>query len=103
MERPEVMPSSIKVSDTSIIAIPLRNLIGIIVLVGASVWGYFGISERLNLIERDLDLQTKDVELNSEFRIKWPRGEFGALPDDARQDMEIEMLKEEVAKLKGEK
>jgi len=97
------MPSSIKVSDTSIIAIPLRNLIGIIVLVGASVWGYFGISERLNLIERDLDLQTKDVELNSEFRIKWPRGEFGALPDDARQDMEIEMLKEEVAKLKGEK
>ena len=97
------MPSSIKVSDTSIIAIPLRNLIGIIVLVGASVWGYFGISERLNLIERDLDLQTKDVELNSEFRIKWPRGELGALPDDARQDMEIEMLKEEVAKLKGEK
>ena len=42
----------------------------------------------------------KDIELNSEFRIKWPRGEMGSLPDDARQDMKIEMLEQEVAKLK---
>jgi len=92
--------SDLKVSDTSTISIPIRNLIAIVFGVATAVWGYFGIAERLNLIERDLDLMTKDVTLNSEFRIKWPRGEFGALPDDARQDMEIEMLKEEVKKLK---
>ena len=45
----------------------------------------------------------KDIELNSEFRIKWPRGEMGSLPDDARQDMKIEMLEQEVAKLKDVK
>lgn len=94
---------SLNVSDNSIIAIPLRNLIAIIGTVAVAVWGYFGISERLNLLERELDLQNKDIVLNSEFRIKWPRGEFGALPDDARQDMEIEMLKEEVSKLKESK
>ena len=87
---------SLNVSDNSVIAIPLRNLIAIIGTVAVGVWGYFGVSERLNFIEHELDLQMKDIELNSEFRIKWPRGEMGSLPDDARQDMKIEMLEQEV-------
>ena len=48
-----------------------------------------------------MELKDKDIVLNSEFRVKWPRGEFGALPDDARQDMNIEMWEEEVKKLKA--
>ncbi len=95
-----MVEKSLKVSDNSVIAIPLRNLIAIIGTVAVAVWGYFGVSERLNFIEHELDLQMKDIELNSEFRIKWPRGEMGSLPDDARQDMKIEMLEQEVAKLK---
>ena len=96
-----MVEKSLNVSDNSVIAIPLRNLIAIIGTVAVGVWGYFGVSERLNFIEHELDLQMKDIELNSEFRIKWPRGEMGSLPDDARQDMKIEMLEQEVSKLKN--
>ncbi len=89
-----------KVSDSSIISIPIRNLISIVIGSMVVVYGYFGLTERLNFVEHELVLQLKDINLNSEFRVKWPRGEFGALPDDARQDMQIEMLQTEVNKLK---
>ena len=90
---------SLNVSDNSVIAIPLRNLIAIIGTVAVGVWGYFGVSERLNFIEHELDLQMKDIELNSEFRIKWPRGEMGSLPADAEQFMLIEDLYKSVEKI----
>ena len=89
-----------KVSDSSIISIPIRNLISIVIGSMVVVYGYFGLTERLNFVEHELVLQLKDINLNSEFRVKWPRGEFGALPDDARQDMQIEMLQTAVNKLK---
>jgi hypothetical protein len=71
----------------------------VIGLVGTLVWGYSAIVNRLNTIENDIVRMHHELELNSEFRIKWPRGEIGALPADATQDMNIEHLKGRVNKL----
>tara|TARA_B100001559_G_scaffold317171_1_gene321904 strand:+ start:805 stop:1122 length:318 start_codon:yes stop_codon:yes gene_type:complete len=91
---------NLNVSDSSVIAIPLRNLVSLVGGAMILVYGYFGITERLNFLEHELELQDKDIILNSEFRIKWPRGEMGSLPDDARQDMMIDYLQDEVKILK---
>ena len=91
-----------KVSDSSVISIPLRNLVSLVGGAMILVYGYFGVTERLNFLEHELELQDKDIILNSEFRIKWPRGEMGSLRDDARQDMMIDMLKDEVSTIKTE-
>ena len=71
----------------------------VIALVGTCVWGYSVIVNRLNTIEMDIARIQHELSLNSEFRIKWPRGEIGALPADATQDMNIEHLKTRVNKL----
>ena len=71
----------------------------VIALVGTAVWGYSVIVNRLNTLEMDQSRMQHEVELNSEFRIKWPRGEIGALPADATQDMNIEHLESRVDKL----
>ena len=91
-----------KVSDSSVISIPLRNLVSLVGGAMILVYGYFGVTERLNFLEHELELQDKDIILNSEYRIKWHRGEMGSLPDDARQDMMIDMLKDEVSTIKTE-
>jgi len=70
-----------------------------ITLVGTAVWGYSVIWNKINTIENDLVRMKHEMELNSEFRVKWPRGEIGALPADAKQDMNIEHLKGRVDKL----
>ena len=59
---------------------------------------YFGIQERLNLLEHALDKTQMDINQNSEFRIKWPRGELGSLPADARQDMLLEYISDQQQK-----
>ena len=79
-----------KVSENTNIQLPLRNLISIIVAVAVAVWAYFGIIERLNNIETNGKLMISDVEENTEFRIKWPRGEMGSLPADSEQYLLIE-------------
>ena len=81
-----------KVSDSTAISMPMRNLISILAAVGIGVYSYFGIIERLNNIETNGKLMIADVEKNTEFRIKWPRGEMGSLPADAQQDMLIEFM-----------
>ena len=73
----------------------------VIALVGTAVWGYSVIVNRLNTIEMDLGRIQHELELNSEFRVKWPRGEIGALPADAQQDMKIQHLEGRVDKLDG--
>ena len=88
-----------KVSENTNIQLPLRNLISIIVAVGISVWSYFGIIERLNVIETNRKLMISDVDENTEFRIKWPRGELGTLPADAEQYLLIENALVEIEKL----
>ena len=83
------MPS---ISDKTEIGLPIKNLIGLIGGTALAVWAYFGIIERLNNIETQGKLMIVDVEKNTEFRIKWPRGEMGSLPADAQQDMLIEFI-----------
>ena len=81
-----------KVSDNTSVSMPMRNLLSILAAVGIGVWSYFGIVERLNNIETQGKLMLSDVEKNTEFRIKWPRGEMGSLPADSQQDMLIEFM-----------
>ena len=96
------MSERFEVSDNSEITIPLRNLIGLIMLVGVAVTTYFSITERISILERNIDLLNMSVEQNSEFRIKWPRGELGSLPDDAEQNMRLNYLEKQAEKHKDE-
>jgi hypothetical protein len=93
------MSDAIDVSDKTKFAMPIRNLISLIASVAVGVWAYFGIIERLNRIETEMILVNSDLVKNTEFRIKWPRGELGALPADAEQFMLIEHLSGEFDKL----
>ena len=78
---------------------PVRNLISLIASVAVGVWAYFGIIERLNKIETQAILVQADLIKNTEFRIKWPRGDLGTMPADAEQFMLIEHLSGEFDKL----
>ena len=87
------MPDNITaVSDDTPVAMPIRNIVSIVASVAIATWAYSGVIERLNKLETNSTLNQQDIELNNEFRVKWPRGEMGNLPADARQDMEIEAL-----------
>ena len=91
--------SKLKVSENTNVQLPLRNLISIIGAVAVGVWAYFGIIERLNIIETNGKLMLADLEKNTEFRIKWPRGEMGSLPADSEQFLLIEDSIVEIEKL----
>ena len=107
-----------KVSSETNVAMPMRNLISIVIAVGLGVWAYFGLIERLNtaetsiiLIREDIanettrldkeitGLETGDIANNTEFRIKWPRGEMGQIPADSEQYMLIEFLSGQVEEI----
>ena len=88
-----------KISDDTNVAMPIRNMVSIIVAVAVATWAYFGIIERLNSIETEQTLMSSDLEKNTEFRIKWPRGQMGALPADSEQFMMIEDLYKSTDKL----
>ena len=91
-----------ELNDNTRFAMPVRNLISMVVAVAFGVWGYFGIIERLNKIETQLVLIDSDLVKNTEFRIKWPRGDLGSLPADSEQFMLIEHLAGEFEKLQDE-
>ena len=93
------MSDAIDVSDRTKFAMPVRNLISLIASVAVGVWAYFGIIERLNRIETEMILVNSDLVKNTEFRIKWPRGDLRSLPADAEQFMLIEHLSGEFDKL----
>jgi uncharacterized protein HemX len=84
------------VSDKTAISMPMRNLLAILSAVGVGVWAFFGIQERLNTLETRVTLSESDLTKNTEFRIGWPRGEMGALPADAQQDLLIEFLSSQI-------
>ena len=86
-------------SDNTAISMPVRNMLAIIGAVGIGVWSYFGITEQLNQHSTRLQLMENDLEKNTEFRIKWPRGEMGSLPADSEQFMLIEDLYGSVEKI----
>ena len=81
-----------KVSDNTSVSMPMRNLLSILAADGIGVYSYFGIIERLNNIETQGKLMQSDLTKNTEFRIKWPRGDLGSLPADAQQDLLLEFM-----------
>ena len=100
----------IDISDNTAVSMPVRNMLAIIGAVAVGVWAYFGVLERITMLETKTVLAEKDLNghierieteltANSEFRIKWPRGEMGTLPADSEQDMLIEDLYGSVEKL----
>ena len=91
-----------KVSDKTSIDMPIRNLLSIVVAVAVGVWAYFGVVSRITSMETSLILAEKDLEKNTEFRIKWPRGEMGTLPADSEQYMLIEFMSEQVEAMQTE-
>ena len=90
-----------QVSSETTIGMPIRNLLAIVASVAVGVYAYFGITETLNQHSTRLELMEKDVELNTEFRIKWPRGLMGNLPADDEQYMLLEFLAGQVEKHQG--
>ena len=91
-----------KISDNTSVSMPMRNLLSILGATALGVWAYFGVIERLNNIETQCKLKLSDVEKNTEFRIKWPRGEMGSLPADAQQDMLIEFMATQIEAMQEE-
>jgi len=92
---PSSSPST-KLNESSEITIPIRNLIALVLATGVAVMGYFNITERLSFLEHNQALQTVQVEQNSEFRTLWPRGDLGALPDDAEQNIRLTYLEQQL-------
>ena len=88
-----------KVSDNTAISMPMRNLLSILAAVAVGVWAYFGVIERLNNVETNFKLVSSDLDKNTDFRIKWPRGELGSLPADSEQFMLIEHMAGQIEKI----
>ena len=88
-----------KLLDSTAISMPMRNLLSILTAVGVGVWAYFGVIERLNNVETNYKLVSSDLEKNTDFRIKWPRGELGSLPADSEQFMLIEHMAGQMEKV----
>jgi|TARA_B100000927_G_C16476222_1_gene473515 hypothetical protein len=88
-----------KLNENTEVALPLRNIISMVAAASLATWAYFGIIERLNQIETNITMMKADLEHNTEFRIKWPRGEMGSLPADSEQFMLIEHLADQLDEL----
>ena len=86
------MAKATDLDDNTRFAMPVRNLISLVIAVALGVWAYFGVIERLNKIETQAILVQSDLTKNTEFRIKWPRGDLGTTPADSEQFMLIEHL-----------
>ena len=80
------------ISESAAVQMPMKTVASLIIIVALGTMGYFQIVERLNIADTRLQLMEKDLEENTEFRIKWPRGQLGALPADSEQFMMIEDL-----------
>lgn len=91
-----------EVSDDTKVAMPIRNILSIVGAVAVSTWAYSGVIERLNKIETKQEVKAEAIGLNSEFRINWPRGTMGSLPDDAVQNREIQALQLEIERIMEE-
>lgn len=91
-----------KINENTEVALPLRNLLSMVAAAAVATWAYFGIIEKLNQLQTNQTMMKADLEKNTEFRIKWPRGEMGSLPADSEQFMLIEHLAKELEKLQTE-
>ena len=90
---------ALNISDEARVQMPMKTVASLITLVAIGTWAFFGIQEKLNQHSTQLKMMGKDSELNTEFRIKWPRGLLGSLPADSEQFMLIEELYKQMDKL----
>ena len=90
---------ALKISDEAKVQMPMKTVVSLITLVAIGTWAFFGIQEKLNQHSTKLEIMGKDSELNTEFRIKWPRGLLGSLPADSEQFMLIEELYKQTDKV----
>ncbi len=90
---------ALKISEEAAVQMPMKTVASLITLVAIGTWAFFGIQEKLNSNSTKLELMQKDLIENTEFRIKWPRGQLGSLPADSEQFMMIEDLYKTVDKL----
>ena len=110
MKEKMMSKNRLEISDSTAISMPMKNLIAIVAAVSIGVWAYFGVLERITMLETTSKLAEKDLNQhverleadltkNTEFRIKWPRGEMGTLPADSEQYMLIEDIYGSVEKI----
>ena len=83
---------ALKISDEAKVQMPMKTVASLIALVAIGTWAYFGIIENQNRMSTQIEIMNKDLEMNTEFRIKWPRGMLGSLPADSEQYMMLEDL-----------
>ena len=89
----------LKISEEAAVQMPMKTVASLIIIVALGTMGYFQIIERLNVADTRIQIMEKDLEENTEFRIKWPRGQLGSLPADSEQYMMIEDLYKTTDKL----
>ena len=88
----QVSNKPLNISEEAAVQMPMKTVASLIIIVALGTMGYFQIVERLNIADTKLELMNADVEQNTEFRIKWPRGQMGSLPADSEQYMMLEDL-----------
>ena len=89
----------LNISEEARVQMPMKTVASLIAMVAIGTWAYFGIIEKQNKLQTQVELMTKDLTENTEFRIKWPRGQLGSLPADSEQYMMIEDLYKTTDKL----
>ena len=89
----------LNISDEAKVQMPMKTVVSLITMVAIGTWAYFGIIETQNKLSTQVELMSKDLTENTEFRIKWPRGQLGSLPADSEQFMMIEDLYKSTDKL----
>ena len=89
----------LNISEEAAVQMPMKTVASLIALVAIGTWAYFGLHETLNRHSTQIELMQKDLVENTEFRIKWPRGQLGSLPADSEQFMMIEDLYKTTDKL----
>ena len=90
---------ALNISEEAAVHMPLKTVASLICMVAIGTWAYFGIIETQNKIQTTVELMQKDLVENTDFRIKWPRGQLGSLPADSEQFMMIEDLYKTTDKL----
>jgi len=93
------MAKPLKISEEAAVQMPMKTVASLITMVAIGTWAYFGIIETQNKLSTEVELMQKDLTENTEFRIKWPRGQLGSLPADSEQFMMIEDLYKSTDKL----
>ena len=93
------MSKPLKISEEAAVQMPMKTVASLIIIVALGTMGYFQMIERLNVADTRLQIMEKDLNENTEFRIKWPRGQLGSLPADSEQFMMIEDLYKTTDKL----